>query len=109
MSLEKITNAILAEAEKEKDDLLIKAKEEADRILKEAKAKAQEITDASERDGQEEREKIIDGRNSVINVEIRKITLQKKQEVLRETFEKAGVDFEEHKRDLQQEVAKILF
>ena len=109
MSLEKITEKILAEAETEKSSLLEEARLEAERILAEADAKAQAITDDAEKRGHEEREKIIEGRNSVINVDIRKIKLEKKQEVLHEAFEKAGVDYEEHKRELSSEVAKILF
>ena len=109
MSLEKITDKILAEAEQEVKNLVEDAEREAAQIISEAEEKAQAILKDAEDRGHEEREKIIEGRNSVINVDIRKITLEEKQKVLHEAFDAAGVDFEEHKRELQSEVAKILF
>ena len=109
MSLEKITDKILAEAEAEVNDLIKAAEEEAAKILEDANEKAKAILEDAENRGHEEREKIIEGRNSVINVDIRKIKLEEKQKVLHEAFDAAGVDFEEHKRELQGEVAKILF
>ncbi len=109
MSLEKITDKILSEAEETKRDLLKAAHDEAEQILAEAKEEAQKILDDAETRGHMEREKIIGARNAVINVDVRKLMLEKKQQVLRETFEKAGVDFEEYKRELQAKVADILF
>lgn len=109
MSLEKITDRILSEANEAKDDLLKEAHAEVERILEEANAKAKEIMEDAETRGHIEREKTIGARNAVIKVDIRKLMLQKKQTVLQETFKKAGVDFEENKRELQSEVAKILF
>lgn len=109
MSLEKITEKILSEAKAESDKILDAAKAEAEQISAGAEEKIREILEDVENRGQREREKIIDGRNSVINVDIRKLMLAKRQEVLRETFKMAGADFEENKRELQSEVAKILF
>ncbi len=109
MSLEKITDKILTEAREESDKILSAAKAEADKITAEAEEKVQELLNDAETRGQMEREKTIDGRNSVINVDVRKLMLAKRQEVLQETFKKAGADFEENKRELQSEVAKILF
>ena len=109
MSLEKITDKILSEAKAESEKIIDEAKAEAEKIRSEADEKIREILEDAENRGQSEREKIIDGRNSVINVDIRKLMLAKRQEVLQETFKKAGVDFDENKRELQSEVAKILF
>lgn len=109
MSLEKITGRIIDEANAEKDEILREAREQADAIITEANTKAMAILDDAETRGHEEREKTIAARNAVINVDVRKLMLAKKQQVLKETFDKAGVDFEENKRDLQSGVAQILF
>lgn len=109
MSLEKITNEILGEAENIKEELLKNANEEAEKIINEAKEKADRMIENAKLNGRDEKEKIVERRRVIVNVDKRKLMLEKKQEVLKNTFEKAGVDYEENKRELASEVAKILF
>lgn len=109
MSLEKITDEILGEAKLERENLLKDAQAQADEIIKEANLKAEKMINDAKEKGRDEKEKIIERRRVIVNVDKRKLLLEKKQEVLRDTFEKAGVDYEENKRELASEVAKILF
>lgn len=109
MSLEKITNEILEEANLEKESLLKDAQAQADEIIKEANLKAEKMINDAKETGKLEKEKIIERRRVIVNVDKRKLFLEKKQEILRDTFEKAGVSYEENKRELASEVAKILF
>ena len=109
MSLDKITNEILAEANLEKEKLINEAKAQADEIIKEANMKAEKMINDAKDKGREEKEKIIERRRVIVNVDKRKLLLEKKQEVLKNTYEKAGVSYEENKRELASEVAKILF
>lgn len=109
MSLEKITNEILEEAKLERENLLNDAQAQADEIIKEARTKAEKMINDAKEMGRSEKEKIIERRRVIVNVDKRKLLLEKKQEILKDTFEKAGVSYEENKRELASEVAKILF
>lgn len=109
MSLEKITNEILSEANLEKEKLLESAKAEASEIIAKAKEEAQKMIDEAKQNGTLEKEKIVERRKVIANVDRNKLILAKKQEVLQATFEKAGVSYEDNKRELSAEVAKILF
>ena len=91
MSIDKITSTILAEAESEKERLLNEAQEQCDQIIKEAHEKADKITQNMVKKGNEEKEKIVDRRRSVAAIDAKKITLQKKQEILDECF-KGAID-----------------
>lgn len=109
MSLEKITNEILGEANLEKEKLLKEAQTEADAIIAKAKEEAKQMIDDAKKRGKEEKEKIVERRKVIANVDRNKLLLAKKQEVLQQTFEMAGVNYEDNKRELSSEVAKILF
>ncbi len=91
MSIKKITDKIIRDAEDIKKIKLEEAKNQCERILSEAKTKAQKILDETSSAGREEKAKIIERRKSVSDIDGRKIILAKKQELLDECFD-AAVD-----------------
>ncbi len=109
MSLEKITNEILGDANLEKDKLLKDAQAEADAIIGKAHEEAKQMIENAKKQGEEEKARILERRKVLSNVDRNKLILQMKQDILQETFEKAGVSYEDNKRELSSEVAKLLF
>lgn len=89
MSIEKITSSIMSDADKESAATLAAAKAECDAILAEADKTSTEIIKNSELSGQDEKTKLIERRNSVANIDARKVLLEEKQKLIAECFDKA--------------------
>lgn len=91
MSIKKITEKIINDAEEIKRIRLEEAKKQCERILSEAEAKAKNHIAEMSRAGEEEKSKIIERRKSVSDIDAGKVILGKKQELLDECFD-AAVD-----------------
>lgn len=89
MSLEKITSKILDEASGIKDSILSEAKANSDAILSEAKTRAEEALASLEKKGLEEKDLVIKRRQSVAQIDSKKVVLAKKQEIISDCFDKA--------------------
>lgn len=89
MSIEKITAAILDEAATESEQILNVAKTKGRKIINDIKYRTKVETDLAIRDAAEERERIIERRKSVAELDSKKIVLASKQEAINECFEKA--------------------
>ena len=87
MSIEKITSAILAEAEAAEKAALEEAQAKCDKIIAEAREKAQAQKEATIQKGREEKEKIVLRRRSVAAIDSKKAILEKKQEVISDCFD----------------------
>lgn len=90
MSIEKITAKILDDAQSQADAVLQEAREKRDAILEAAKAEAAEILAEAERSGGQEREKRMERRKAVAEIDGRKIVLQEKQAKITACFEAAA-------------------
>ncbi len=89
MNIEKITNKIIDDAASERDIVVNEAKKQAEEILAEAKVKAEEIEARAENRGRQEHEKQLASKQAVAVIDGRNLTLEKKQEVINECFERA--------------------
>lgn len=89
MSIEKITDKIIRDAEEVKSLKLEDAKNQCDRILSEARAKADKMIEDMRTSGLDEKAKIIERRKSVSDIDSRKVQLGKKQELLDGCFDAA--------------------
>ncbi len=89
MSIEKITEKIINDAEEIKKVKLDDAKKECERIIAEAKVKASSMVEEMTASGQAEKQRIIERRKSVSDIDGRKIVLAKKQELLDSCFDAA--------------------
>lgn len=89
MSIEKITSKIIGDAEKEAKSVLDEAQASCDAILKKAREEADEILARAEKTGQTDREKLINRRKSVAEIDGRKILLEEKQKLISACFDKA--------------------
>ena len=89
MSIEKITSKITGEAEAVRAQLLAEAQAECDAILARAEKQAEELIRKEEARGLSEKEKIVSRKKSVADIDCRKLILQKKQELIGQSFEKA--------------------
>ena len=89
MSIEKITQTILAEAEEQQKAALEEAQAKCDQIIEEARKKAEAHMEAMVKKGHEEKEKIILRRRSVAAIDRKKVLLEKKQQVINECFDES--------------------
>ena len=89
MSIEKIVDKILSEANEEAAEVLDKAKDEKANKLKEAKIKAKELIENAKVKGQEDSELLVSRRISVAELEVRKMKLQTKQQLILKCFDLA--------------------
>lgn len=89
MSIEKITQTILAEAEEQQKAALEEAQAKCDQIIEEARKKAEAHMEAMVKKGHEEKEKIILRRRSVAAIDRKKVLLEKKQKVINECFDES--------------------
>ncbi len=92
MSIEKITSAIIDEAQAECEQILNAADTKNRGVITQLKNRIKVETDIAVKNAQEEREQIISRRKSVADIDSKKIILAKKQELINECFEKA-VDY----------------
>ena len=90
MSIEKITSKIISDAEAEAKVTLDESREKCEAIIAEAEAKAAQMIKDAEINGQADREKLIARRNSVADIDGRKLILHEKQKYIRSCFEKTG-------------------
>ena len=89
MSIDKITSKILNEAEAAGADTLAAAKSKCDGILAEASAKATKLLTDTKKKSEEEKEKLITRRQSVADIDSKKVVLAQKQQLIAECYEKA--------------------
>lgn len=91
MSIEKITSKIIGDAENSAKVVLDEAKAKADEIIAKANLQAEEMIAKAEKEGLEEKEKLISRRKAVGDIDGRKLILEAKQELISQCFE-AAVD-----------------
>lgn len=89
MSIEKITSKIIGDAEEKKKAVLAEAKEKADEILAAARAEADALLASETAKGEAAKATLISRHKSVADIDCRKLTLAKKQELLESCFEQA--------------------
>ena len=89
MSIEKITSAIIDEAQTECEQTMNPAKAQSRGSIKTLEERIVIETDVAVKAAEEEREKIISRRRSVADIDSKKIILRKKQELIRECFAQA--------------------
>ncbi len=89
MSIEKITSKIISDAEALAKVTLDEAQARCDEILAEAASRAEAIKNEAEKNGQEEKEKLINRRKAVADIDVRKIVLEEKQSLIASCFEQA--------------------
>ncbi len=89
MSIEKITSKIISDAEDAAKVTLDEAKGLCGEIIAEAEKKAASILENAEKQGLEEKEKLIARRKAVADIDGRKLVLEAKQKLIAESFEKA--------------------
>ncbi len=89
MSIEKITSAIIDEAQAECEQIMNAAKAKSLSSIKTLKKRIAIETDAAVKDAEEERDRIISRRRSVADIDGKKIILRKKQELIAECFTQA--------------------
>lgn len=88
MSIEKITSAILSEAEAAEQAALAEAQAKCDKIVEEARQKALALKEDTIKKAQDEKEKIVIRRRSVAAIDSKKVILEKKQEVISDCFDR---------------------
>ncbi len=89
MNIENITKKIIDDAASERDAIINEAKNQAEEILANAKVKAEEIEARAESRGKQEHEKQLASKKAVAVIDGRNLTLEKKQDVINECFERA--------------------
>lgn len=89
MSIEKITSAIIDEAQTESEQILNAAKQRNRTVIDELEERIRIETEVAVKAAKEEKEKIISRRKSVADIDSKKIILSKKQELINECFDKA--------------------
>lgn len=89
MSIEKITSKIISDAEDAAKVTLDEAKGLCEEIIAEAEKKAASILENAEKQGLEEKEKLIARRKAVADIDGRKLVLEAKQKLIADSFEKA--------------------
>ena len=90
MSIEKITSKIISDAEAEAAEITKASKAECDRVIEEAEAKAAALISDAEENGIADKEKLIARRNSVADIDGRKLVLHEKQKYIAECFDKTA-------------------
>ena len=89
MSIEKITSKIIGDAEEKKQTVLAEAKDKAEEILAAARAEADAYLAGEIARGEAAKETLISRHKSVADIDCRKVTLAKKQELLDSWFVQA--------------------
>ena len=90
MSIEKITSKIISDAEAEASKITEASKKECEAVISEAKAKAEVLISDAEENGLADKEKLIARRNSVADIDGRKLILHEKQKYIAECFDKTA-------------------
>lgn len=89
MSIEKITSAIIDEAQTECEQIMNTAKTKGSGVINSLQKRIVIETEVAVKDAEEERERIISRRKSVADIDSKKIILTKKQELINQCFEQA--------------------
>ena len=89
MSIEKITSAIIDEAQAECEQILNAAETKNRGVIAQLEKRIKIETDVAVREAGEERERIISRRKSVADIDGKKIVLAKKQQLIDGCFEEA--------------------
>ena len=89
MSIEKITSAIIDEAQAECEQILNAAETKNRGVIAQLEKRIKIETDVAVREAGEERERIISRRKSVADIDGKKIVLAKKQQLIDGCFEDA--------------------
>lgn len=89
MSIEKITSAIIDEAQTECEQIMNTAKTKGSGVINSLQKRIVIETEVAVKDAEEERERIISRRKSVADIDSKKIILTKKQELINQCFEQS--------------------
>lgn len=89
MSIEKITSAIIEEAQTECEQIMNAANIKGKSVVNELEKRIKIEIDAYVKNAAEERERIISRRKSVADIDSKKIVLTKKQELINRCFDNA--------------------
>lgn len=89
MSIEKITSAIIDEAQAECEQILNAADTKNRGVITQLKKRIEIETDIAVKNAYDERERIISRKKSVADIDSKKIILARKQELINDCFEKA--------------------
>ena len=89
MSIESITKRILGEAQAYADERIAEAKAQKDSILGDARIAADKIEADAKARSEEDSKLVVERRQSVAGLESRKMKLNAKQEVIKESFDAA--------------------
>ncbi len=89
MSIEKITSKIISDAEQQACLILGEAKTQCDEILADAEKQAAAILEEGQARGLLEKEKRVQRRKAVADIDGRKLVLETKQQMIAACFEKA--------------------
>ena len=89
MSIEKITSAIIDEAQTECEQIMNAARTKGNGTNNALKKRIVEETEVAVRDAEEESKRIVSRRKSVADIDSKKIILAKKQELINRCFDEA--------------------
>lgn len=89
MSIEKITSAIIDEAQAECEQILNAADTKNRGVITQLKNRIKIETDIAVKNAQEERKRIISRKKSVADIDSKKIILARKQKIINDCFEEA--------------------
>ena len=89
MSIEKITSAIIDEAQTECEQIMNAARTKRNGTINALKKRIVEETEVAVRDAEEESKRIVSRRKSVADIDSKKIILAKKQELINRCFDEA--------------------
>ncbi len=89
MSIESITTRIQDEAKAYADEIMKSARAQADGLLDEARSEANRIKEEFEAAAKKDSKLLIERRESVAGLEARKMQLGAKQEIIKESFDRA--------------------
>ena len=89
MSIEKITSAIIDEAQTECEQIMNAARTKGNGTINALKKRIVEETEVAVRDAEEESKRIVSRRKSVADIDSKKIILAKKQELINPCFDEA--------------------
>lgn len=89
MSIERITSAIIDEAQAECEQILNAADTKNRGVITQLKNRIKIETDIAVKNAQEERERIISRKKSVADIDSKKIILARKQKIINDCFEEA--------------------
>lgn len=90
MSIEKITSKILDDAKEQARSITLDAQNRADEIIKQAEAEAEKNLQDAKKRGEEDQKKVISRRQSVADIDSRKLLLMEKQNRLDQCFAAAA-------------------